>query len=243
MFASLADENAHNLAQHIDDTGYAVVENYFSDEALAAIGAKVEANIDDSWNVLASPRSTAEDEGFLDRWKKAPEFLALCNSLACESYANEFHPKTKQTLRVLHGQSSSIHSRQFHYDSYLVTAILPLVAPKETGSCDLYLIPNSRPHRKWYISNVFDKLWVDSPVMQRHLKRKLLQSRLTKVEMVPGNLYFFWGYRSLHASERFEQSGIRCTAVIHYGLYHSQQLEKLRQAATKDGDGEAASDH
>jgi hypothetical protein len=35
--------------------------------------------------------------------------------------------------------------------------------------------------------------------------------------MVPGNLYLFWGYRSVHANQACDPDKIRATALFHFG--------------------------
>jgi hypothetical protein len=39
----------------------------------------------------------------------------------------------------------------------------------------------------------------------------------TAVAMKPGNIYFFWGYRSIHANEPCDPNQIRATALLHFG--------------------------
>jgi hypothetical protein len=34
--------------------------------------------------------------------------------------------------------------------------------------------------------------------------------------MKPGNLYLFWGYRSIHTNEPCDPDKIRATALFHY---------------------------
>ena len=41
-----------------------------------------------------------------------------------------------------------------------------------------------------------------------------------RIKMVPGNLYLFWGYRSVHTNEPCDPASIRATALFHYANPH-----------------------
>jgi len=44
---------------------------------------------------------------------------------------------------------------------------------------------------------------------------------LKQIPMVPCNLYFFWGYRTVHANEACDPDKIRATALFHFGDPHA----------------------
>jgi hypothetical protein len=84
--------------------------------------------------------------------------------------------------------------------------------------------PNLRRIRPAYLLNLLDKLFIDNRLTQLVLKRLFLSGRLKlrEVEMVPGNLYLFWGYRTLHANAPCDPQNIRSTALFHFGDPHGE---------------------
>lgn len=45
--------------------------------------------------------------------------------------------------------------------------------------------------------------------------------------MVPGKLYLFWGYRSIHTNEPCDPDAIGATALFHFADPHSNSTLKL----------------
>ena len=121
------------------------------------------------------------------------------------------------------GKSGLKHALRFHYDSYVVTALLPVII-RSTGSAGhLIMAPNRRPVRSSYLFNLLDKIVLNNPATQ-FLLRQAFRSGLLKLQqipMIPGNLYIFWGYRSVHANEPCDPDKIRATALFHFGDPHA----------------------
>jgi hypothetical protein len=71
----------------------------------------------------------------------------------------------------------------------------------------------------------------DSHVLALLLLRGMSKSRpeqFVRISLVPGNLYFFWGYRSIHANAPCDIEKIRATALFHYVDPHSDsKLKRL----------------
>jgi hypothetical protein len=105
----------------------------------------------------------------------------------------------------------------FHYDSYVLTTIMP-----EDNKGDLLMVPSKRPLRGHYALNLLDKAWVDNRWMQSHLRGAYARgaAQFTQVQMEPGHMYLFWGYRSLHTNLPADPTGVRATAVFHYDNLH-----------------------
>ena len=110
----------------------------------------------------------------------------------------------------------------FHYDSYIVTALVPIQIPRDGMAGDLLMYPNTRKVRKSYLHNAVDKVMLDNPLSQRLLKASMNTKRFkpVRIKMLPGHLYFFWGYRSVHTNEPCDADKVRATALFHFANPH-----------------------
>lgn len=130
-------------------------------------------------------------------------------------------------LRCVQGNQGRRESNSFHFDASLVTALVPIFIPEhgqERG--DLMLFPNVRTVRSWVLFNVIEKVLV-----QNRFSRRLICMALDRgwfkaktLQLEPGNIYFFWGYRSLHANRPVSPNLKRATAIFHFGDPHTGSL-------------------
>jgi hypothetical protein len=80
---------------------------------------------------------------------------------------------------------------------------------------------NKRPFRRFVLSNIIDKAIGQSQFYRRHILRRLDRpDYLQRVDMEVGNLYLFWGYRSLHGNMPCESGALRATLLLHFGRPH-----------------------
>jgi hypothetical protein len=128
-----------------------------------------------------------------------------------------------QVLRCLAGETGKAHALIFHYDSYVVTALIPVEIPSRGNTGDLVMLPNWRRIRRSYLANLIDKVLLDNRLTQAALRlaHRTRLLRLTRIRMTPGNIYFFWGYRSIHANEACDPAQVRATAIYHYANPHA----------------------
>jgi hypothetical protein len=159
----------------------------------------------------------------LDKLSASPAFVNLLHRVYEQGSGRAPNQSLYQVLRCLKGKSGLKHAFYFHYDSYVVTALLPVIIPSVGSAGHLLMAPNRRPVRSSYFFNLLDKIILDNPPTQ-FLLRSAFRSRLLKLKqilLVPGNLYLFWGYRTLHANEACDQDKIRATALFHFGDPHA----------------------
>lgn len=216
------------IAAEIDAAGCAVVENYVSPAELRQAQDFVENVVkknDGNCRIFRGPNELVGT--FMYDLPKRPEFVKLC----CDIYeAGTGHPAPNadcyQVLRCLCGLKGQKNSMHFHFDTYALAALVPITIPTEGKLGDLLLLPNVRHIRRFYTQSLIDKAILASPIRQRFLKRLYAthDERLVRVKMVPGNLYFFWGYKSAHTNEECSIGTIRCTALFHYVDPHANSL-------------------
>jgi hypothetical protein len=228
----ISDSDVARLAQEIERAGVAVIPSYIDDTTLARLRQVVVGIVDGNggeYTVLTGKVELANT--LRDRIGVAPELLSLMHRIY-ENGCGRAAPVQSlyQVLRCLSGTSGLRQAYFFHYDSYVVTALLPIIIPQEGVTGDLVMKPNHRRVRGSYLANLIDKMLVDNQLAQKYFRRQAdsHQGSFTKVQIVPGNLYLFWGYRSLHANEPCDPRMIRATALFHFGDPHADsRLRKL----------------
>lgn len=129
-------------------------------------------------------------------------------------------------IRFLQGKTGSKESHFFHFDATILTVLVPIVIPTEGRHCgDLISFPNIRRVRRSVAVNVVEKAVLHNTASQKLTSWLVRQGWLKPVraKLVPGNMYLFWGYRSLHANDPCDPSMLRATALYHFGNPHREQ--------------------
>ncbi|MGT2479815.1 hypothetical protein ACU4GR_15040 [Methylobacterium oryzae CBMB20] len=220
MFKAPSGPVAEAIAQQITARGYAVLEDYVSPEDLRGAQDFVARAVCANGGEYAGFTGTKDLGGtFLAGLPDDPNFIALCRGIY-ESAVGRPAPEVGfyQILRCLAGGGARTHSMRFHFDSYVLTALIPITMPDHGSPGRLIIHPNTRALRRSYLVNLVDKVLVDNPLAQKLLTRAYNRGsrRVIRLSLKPGSLYFFWGYRSLHTNEPCDSDAIRATALLHY---------------------------
>lgn len=216
-----------SIAADINRTGMAMIENFVSPGELGRMKQFVADKMSASKEEYVGFTKASDMAGSgLDELGKAQWFVELLRGIY-EAGTGKPGPDSEfyQVLRCLTGASASQHSYLFHYDSYVLTVLLPIEIPTSGMTGDFMLFPNSRKIRKTYLANVIDKILLDNRLTQWAL-RVLVQKRLlniSRIKVKPGNAYFFWGYRSIHTNEPCDPDKVRSTALFHYVNPHENK--------------------
>jgi hypothetical protein len=223
-FPAFDETRIRSLAASIDRNGYADIPDYIRPDDLAHIQSFVVDAVARAGNQYVGYAGHSDLTGtVLERVATSAAFRSLCERVyTCATGRPAPDQPFYQVLRCLAGASGRKHSLMFHYDSYVLTALLPILVPPGKLSGELLVLPNARPIRRSYLTNLIDKVAVDNPLSQRVFRRMAERGspRMVRIAMVPGHLYLFWGYRSLHTNEPCDPDKIRATALLHYGEPH-----------------------
>ncbi|MFL9896990.1 hypothetical protein PQR71_02305 [Paraburkholderia fungorum] len=240
-FVSVSPERAQALAESMDDSGVGILRYTVPDAVLAQLRSFVADQIErhggqyfafegKAWIADTCLKPLFEDAGL----------HALLRCLY-ERKMRTLPPSDRilPVLRVLTGTHGLRHALNFHYDSYVVTVLLPILIPNgpDEPPGHLVMFPNLRNARRFAVVNILEKMLIEkllkrmwrSPRVQQWLSAKI-------VPLTPGNLYFFWGMRSLHANQACLPSSVRSTVLLHFGDPHegnafkgiSQRLHAMR---------------
>jgi hypothetical protein len=221
----IADAQVAALVDDINTKGYGYLPGFIGPADLERMRAFVASAVQKSNGEYAGftgPDAVAGSG--LDELARSESFRSLIERIY-ERGTGVKPPRQDyyQILRCLTGPSANKHSYVFHYDSYVITALFPIEIPTSGQSGDFLMIPNTRRIRKNYLSNVIDKIILDNAVSQFVLRKltKMRMIKLTRIKMVPGNAYFFWGYRTVHTNEPCDIDKVRATALFHYANPHA----------------------
>jgi hypothetical protein len=240
------DEAIRSLVKDMNQNGVGVLRNYIQPADLSQLKKFVEGTVEAAGGEYVGFDGKEKLRGtLLGEIGDQPEFLSLMRRVY-EQECGSPAPKQSiyQVLRCLKGKSGLKHSLMFHYDSYVVTALLPIIIPTEGNAGHLVMAPNWRRLRSSYMLNMLDKLLLDNRLTQTVLRYAFKTGRLglKQIAMVPGNLYLFWGYRAIHANEACDPDKIRATALFHFadphmdsGLRQFTGRAKARAAAESEG--------
>ncbi|MCJ2090794.1 hypothetical protein MKK88_33145 [Methylobacterium sp. E-005] len=218
------------LAHEITANGYAVVDDFVNPDDLSAAQTFVKEAITSNGGEYVGFNGTQHLAGtFLANLPDDPEFVALCRGIY-ESELGKPAPDVGfyQILRCLSGKSAKKHAMRFHFDSYVLTALIPVTVPDRGNPGRLIIHPNTRGIRRTYLGNLVDKVLVDNRFSQALFNAAYRRGskRVIRLSLKPGSLYFFWGYRSLHTNEPCDADAIRATALLHYVDPHAESRVK-----------------
>lgn len=220
VFPNLPETTLARIVKDMNQTGFGVAENCIDDAQMLALQAFIMRKVADAGGEYVAFEGNQPVSGtFLEALSLSPEFNHACRTIYRLGTGKSAPEKAcYQLLRCLSGRTGDQHAYFFHYDSYVVTALVPVLMPSKGQTGDLIMFPNQRRIRKNYLTNLMDKVLLDNRLTQTLLKRGCQSGSLrpTRIRMSPGNIYFFWGYRSVHANEPCDHDEIRATAVFHY---------------------------
>ncbi|MDE1180208.1 hypothetical protein [Paraburkholderia sp.] len=220
----------------MDASGVAVLEDVIPATMLAAAREYIAAELvlhDHQYFGLSGREWIAASP--LDALSRSDAF----REILCSLWERQMHniapaDDVRASLRVLAGTVGMRHSNLFHYDSYVVTALVPLLIPDGPNDPrgELVVYPNLRNVRRLAIVNIIEKLIVESALACWLWRMPMIQRRLSAraVPMEPGHIYFFWGMRSLHANRACKPEHVRSTALFHFGDPHARSLLKRLSA-------------
>jgi hypothetical protein len=103
--------------------------------------------------------------------------------------------------------------------------LVPLFIPSAGAgmSGELVVFPNRRPFRRSAIVNVFEKVFAQNRFYRKRIIRNFNRApEKYSVQLIPGNVYLFWGYRTLHGNLRCAPDTVRATLLLHYGNPHGR---------------------
>jgi hypothetical protein len=225
-FMDVDIDTVSRLASELNEVGVASIGGYLTAEQLRIAQGDIESQARNRNKTSFAVRGRPNITGTLfEQLANSDEFKRVVLGVFSSGTGREplAGEDVYTVIRCLQGSDSGTESNRFHYDATTLTILLPVSIPgtdREQGR--FVLFPNMRKLRCSAMLNVVEKAVIQNRVSQRlvALLVRLGLLRPLKVTLVPGNLYFFWGYRSLHANEPCDPGALRSTVLFHYDNPH-----------------------
>lgn len=216
-----ADSRIVELVAEIEENGVVEIENIVEPWVL-----------NDAKNYLLAEGDRLGVKSFSMRWNNMQPcvltelqkntglkkfFSRILNSAGIEAKDDEY---IHHVVRCTNGLTNKADAYAYHFDQYNLTGLMPIETPMDSlADCgDLIIYPNFRKFSHNVVTNLIYKTIfqnaISSRLMRSKLAIKLFRARVVKVK--PGNLYFFWGYRTFHGNLPIDKKFRRMTALFHY---------------------------
>ena len=214
------------VAETLDRTGFVCLENVISPDWLQGAQENIRSRLAEyGEHDLCIIRPSSETDTPAHRLVNDPTVRAILENLAvarCPRGVAE-NDEIYSVLRVLAGPEREATSFKFHYDAAVVTMLVPLFIPTEGAgrSGELVLFPNRRPFRRSVMLNIFEKVITQNRFYRNRILREFNRApEKYSVQLKPGNVYLFWGYRTFHGNGPCAPNTVRATLLLHYGNPH-----------------------
>jgi hypothetical protein len=217
---------AKRFFEDMERTGFACSENAISAETLENFRKEVKRLVDINGRRFLFLVNPYKEEGSafrsLSQSRNFGRFLLDLSNRGSNSDNSDC--EVLNILRVVPGDKAVGQALNFHFDAEIVTALVPINIPdgppEKAGH--LVAIANLRKLRKFVLFNIIEKALLQNPVARKLTSTFALWNGKKKYihQLIPGNIYFFWGYRTLHANLPLDSDQMRATMLFHFGNPH-----------------------
>ena len=217
-------------ADALDRSGFAIIEGAITADWLARAQADVTGIVaahDAKFLSLIGPGD--EPSSVFAEVAHDPGLTALLERLVRHAAASaSIDPGGPyNVLRVIAGRSGTAGAYQFHYDASVVTAVVPIFIPENPDgpAGQLAVLPNRRRLRSSMLYNLIEKVALQNRFSWARARKRVSDNPAAHVKQLKvGNIYLFWGYRTLHGNLPCGVDALRTTLLLHLGDPHGNAL-------------------
>jgi hypothetical protein len=211
-------KNVLLIKNNIEKKGYIELKNYIKKKQLLILKKFVKQKLKENKNQYFFLTSENKVKTILHSSSLFNKIEDLLKKITLQ-FGKKINEKEKlyKVLRVVTGKKSKKVSLDYHFDAHLLTLLIPIYIPKRRGSDNgnLVIFKNLRKLTKNIYKNIIQKLFYQS----YFFKIFFISTGLIKGEilnLVPGNVYIFNGFRTLHTNLQINPIDIRATILVHY---------------------------
>lgn len=210
--------NVLHIKNNIEKKGYIELKNFIKKKQLLILRKFVIQKLKENNNQYFFLTSESKEKTILHKSSLFNKTEDLLKKITLQ-FGKKINKKEKlyKVLRVVTGKKSKKVSLDYHFDAHLLTLLIPLYIPKRRGSDNgnLVIFKNLRKLTNNIYKNIVQKLFYQS----YFFKIFFINTGLIKGEilnLVPGNVYIFNGFRTLHTNLQINPIDIRATILVHY---------------------------
>ena len=198
----------------IDETGMATLDGFIHPDFLAELRSTVDRLTPVCYQGgKRKPLIGQElkDTGFYE--VAISDFvMQLANDILSSFHVQVEPADVHPALNILIGQQGQDTVKGWHFDATYLTIAMPVIMPPVTGRGDgqFRIWPNVR---KFSQNTRLNQLYWQ--LAKIGLIRRIVKN--VAVNFVPGNLYFFYGFRSYHGTDELDSNHVRANCLINFG--------------------------
>jgi hypothetical protein len=116
------------------------------------------------------------------------------------------------TMNILQGPKARDAINGFHFDATFITLAMPIIMPDAN-------LPRRGSFRIWPNVRRFSTGWARNKFFCRIMTTPILRDRFRQltIDFEPGNLYFFYGFRSWHGTGDLDEASLRANCLLNVG--------------------------
>jgi hypothetical protein len=227
-----------NYINQFDEKGYCEIKNFINDNEINILKKFVNKNLSQNkFNsfFLSSKSNNNIDKFFIKHKQIEKKLIKILIEIS--NKLGVVHLKSKKpyyVLRVLHKKRIEQESLNFHFDSHLITVLIPIIIPKRKNSNNghFLMIPHKRKITTSIFKNIIQKIFYQKIIGFFLKKFRSLISiyGFKKVILKPGSLFLFNGFRTLHGNLDIDIRDTRATFLVHfYDIFEKSKLVKFNR--------------
>ena len=241
-----SDENIKKIYNLLDHNGFHCIDNSIPNNLIDKWRNEINGYLNENGKRYFSKMNPADDpNSVFSSIKDSVSLVTLINKFASKALNRKIEDsESLNVLRVITGKNAESQTLKFHYDAYAITALIPIFIPEgravESGHLVAWL--NLRTFRNMQIINMIEKALIQNRFTRKYLSFLVFRN-LEKYmhKMIPGNIYLFWGYRTLHANLGVNKDFVRSTLLVHGGHVHQDSyldsiVKKKRDSSERKND-------
>jgi hypothetical protein len=228
----MQNQDIISIKNTINNDGFFEIKNFYTENNLKILRNFVDEKLQENKNQYFFLTSKSYEKNLLHDeffFKNIEDLLKKLTEIF--GFTNRKDEKMYKVLRVVTGEKSKKVSLDYHFDAHLLTLLIPIYIPKREGSNNgnLVIYKNLRKITKSILKNICQKLFFQSSLFKKiFIDNNLTKGRILNLE--PGNIYIFNGFRTLHTNLEINPNDVRATLLVHYyDLFKESFLVKINR--------------
>ena len=226
--------NTDECIKKLENEGFYCFKNLLSNNEINSLIELVRKKLNENNKKYFFLADQKLNNTIINNYKFISKFEELFKNLSLNLNLKNFDKqKIYKVLRVITGNKNEKESYRYHFDAHLFTVLVPIIIPKRENSNNgnLIIFPNIRKIIKSLLLNIIQKIFFQNRITKFLLKNNYIyKNKVTLLNLKPGNVYIFYGYRTLHGNQSIDPRDVRATLLLHfYDIFNDSKLIKFNR--------------